>query len=938
MAQIHGQERWLKKSGFKIGYLNACSLLNKLVDVPMILCNYNDLFHVFGFSETRFTDNVSDDVITIPGYNIIRKDAKNKLETGIVAYIHQSVNHKRLCNFDYLSIECIWIEIRLKGNKPILLGFIYRNPDERVDWHDRFDQMMEDVSNYYTDIIIMGDFNIDLMKPQEKWKRTIQPYNLSQLVYTPTRVTVNSQTLIDHIYTTNPNNIIEVSVPVYGLSDHFPLCLTWSKKGIRIPKCTHKEIYFRSYKTFVSEQFVSDLCSADFSNIYQYTDPDMALAAWYDTFLTVFDKHVPPKVRRVKPNAKPVWFNEEIYAAIKYRDKLLATTGKDLNFKKQRNKITAMKRIAKRKYFGELISSRKDNKTIWKAINQLSGKSSTPKVCSTELSADCLNKHFSSIAEKTVITDRSKDNDLSILAEYCYHKSMLSKLCFGYLSVHEVYKELCSLKQSNTRGIDTLDGKILQISAPIISEHLTYIYNLCIDKCYYPQAFKEAKVIPILKSGDPNDPSNYRPISILSTLSKPLEKYLKTKLLLHFDKNELFHPNQSGFRKNHSCHTALTNLVEKWHENINNDQLTGVVFLDFTKAFDVIDHTLLSKKLTLYGLASKSVDLISSFLSNRKQAVKLNSVTSELMPVNYGVPQGSILGPIIFSIYINDLPLHISSDCELFADDTTVHNTNKNPDLLCSVLQQDINKLQKWTELNHMALHPQKSKFMLVTTRQKRQNMKHTLIKLNVNGKQLENVESYKLLGLTLDNNLSWSNHILKLTKKLSRKIFQFNRIKHFLDQHTRKLFFYAFIQPDIDYASTCWDLCSKNYIKPLERLYKRAVKIILLKSNSPLTSDFKKLNILPFDLRCRFNKGILMFKTMNNLTPSYLREKFPLNKTRYKTNILIPRPRTDLFMTSFTYSGAKLWYELSDQLKNMHSLPTFKKAFFKQLLTTLKK
>ena len=924
---------WLKKGGFKIGFLNACSLLNKMSDVPRILSNSNNLFHVFGFSETRFTDdNVSDKVIAVPGYTPLNRPAKNKLETGIIAHVHQSVSHKRLDNFDRFDIECIWIEIRLKGTKPILVGYVYRNPAERTEWIDRFDMMLEDISNQYTDIIIMGDFNINLLTPHEKWKRTYQAHSLSQLVNTPTRITSDSQTLIDHIYATNTSNIIELSVPAYGLSDHFPLCLTWSKKGIKVPRCTHKEIYFRSYKTFKPDTFLHDLYSTDFSPVYQYTDPDMALTVWYEIFKNIFDKHVPYKVRRVKQNAKPAWLNDEIESAIKHRDKLLATTGKDENFRKQRNKITSLKRTAKKKFFGELIASRKDSKSIWKAINMLSGKSSIATTHSTQLSVDCLNTHFSNIANKTVLNDRSKENDLSLLSDYCHSKSIKSKLNFEFLSVHEVYKELCSLKQSNTRGIDTLDGKILKIAAPIISEHLTYIYNLCIEKRHYPQAFKDAKVIPVFKSGDPNDPTNYRPISILSTLSKPLEKHLKTKLHSHFNKYNLFHPNQSGFREKHSCHTALTNLVEKWHENINNDQLTGVIFLDFQKAFDVIDHTLLSRKLNLYGLASNAVELLFSFLSNRRQAVFKNSEMSQFMPVSYGVPQGSILGPIIFSIYINDLPLHISSECELFADDTTVHNTNKNADLLFSHLQEDIEKLQAWTDLNHMALHPQKSKFMLVTTRQKRQNMKHKLIKLRLNGKQLENVESHKLLGITLDYNLSWSNHILNLTKKLSRKIFQFNRIKHFLDQHTRKLFFHAFIQTDIDYASTCWDSCSKHCLKPLTSLYKRSIKIILLKTNSPVASDYKELNILPFDLRCRFNKGILMYKTMKNLTPRYLRDKFILNKSRYKTKILIPRPRTDLFMSSFTYSGAKLWNELGDHLKNISSLSYFKKAFSKHL------
>ena len=215
--------------------------------------------------------------------------------------------------------------------------------------------------------------------------------------------------------------------------------------------------------------------------------------------------------------------------------------------------------------------------------------------------------------------------------------------------------------------------------------------------------------------------------------------------------------------------------------------------------------------------------------------------------------------------------------------------------------------------------------------------MKQKLFKLSINGKHLDNVESHKLLGLTLDNNLSWSSHMSNLTKKLSRKIFQFNKIKHFLNQHTRKLFFHAYIQPDVDYASTCWDLCSQNVVKPLERLYKRSVKIILLKSNSPLAKDFKEINILPFDLRCRFNKGILIYKIMKNLTPSYLQEKFTLSKSRYKSKLFIPRPRTNLYMSSFTYSGAKLWNELEEQLKIKNSLSSFKRAFFKHLLDNYK-
>ena len=307
---------------------------------------------------------------------------------------------------------------------------------------------------------------------------------------------------------------------------------------------------------------------------------------------------------------------------------------------------------------------------------------------------------------------------------------------------------------------------------------------------------------------------------------------------------------------------------------------------------------------------------------------------SSLMPIKFGVPQGSVLGPILFSIYINDLPLHIKSHCELFADDTTLHTNDKHPDNVCISLQNDITNLTTWTENNNMAIHPSKSKFMLITTRQKRQNLKNDLPPLKIYDSAIEEVNSCKLLGLTIDNNLSWTKHISIMCKKVAKKVFQLNRIKHFLDAHTRKLFFNAYIQPEIDYASTCWDHSSENNLKPLKRLYKRAIKLVLLKSSTLQENDFKELDILPLDKKLKLNKAVFMYKIMNNLTPAYLSKRFPIAHIRNKTRIPLPRPRTNLFMTSLTYSGSKLWNNLTNFNAHATSVQSFKRAVHKHLLS----
>lgn len=172
-------QKWLSKNGFKMGHLNACHLLNKLSEVPQLLSDSGNCFHVFGYSESRFSQVIDDSIITIPGYNIIRKDATCKLETGLVAYIHQSVNYKHLTRFDKHNIECIWLEVSLKKSKPIVIGLLYRNPEERCDWFNRFELMIEDVLNYSNEVVLLGDFNIDLLKPNNTWKRIIESYNLT---------------------------------------------------------------------------------------------------------------------------------------------------------------------------------------------------------------------------------------------------------------------------------------------------------------------------------------------------------------------------------------------------------------------------------------------------------------------------------------------------------------------------------------------------------------------------------------------------------------------------------------------------------------------------------------------------------------------------------------------------------------------------------------
>ena len=235
----------------------------------------------------------------------------------------------------------------------------------------------------------------------------------------------------------------------------------------------------------------------------------------------------------------------------------------------------------------------------------------------------------------------------------------------------------------------------------------------------------------------------------------------------------MFYQKQSGFRPNHSCHTALTELIDTWLSEININKLCGALFIDFAKAFDVINHDLLLRKLTLYGLSANTLSLICSFLNSRLQKVSLKDNQSDFKTVLYGVPQGSVLGPLLFSIYINDLPLHVpSAKCDMLADDTTIHTSGQDVPAITTVLQSCLSDVE-WTHLNHMSLNPSKTKFMILTTRQKRQVLHAPSAHLSAGNQQITEVSDHKVLGVIIDNNLTWGPHIRDLCKTTAKKVYQ---------------------------------------------------------------------------------------------------------------------------------------------------------------------
>ena len=468
--------------------------------------------------------------------------------------------------------------------------------------------------------------------------------------------------------------------------------------------------------------------------------------------------------------------------------------------------------------------------------------------------------------------------------------------------------------------------RLLKLAAPFIADEITSIYNHSVTNSVFPSKWKEAKVAPLHKNGPLEEINNYCPISILPVLSKVLEKHVHESLSEFLHQHKLLHKTQSDFRAQHSCETALTNMIDLWLNAIDNGKMIGTVLVDFKKAFDLVDHQILLNKLEIYGIKDEALQWFNTYLTNRKQQVKINNSKSDFKHISCGVPQGSILGPLLFLLFINDLPLYTNNVfTDLYADDTTLYDVQDSMEQIENNLQTALNNLHIWCRGNGMILNSLKTKVMLVTTNQKRQRLSNDNLDLKFNNETLNMISNDKILGVFVDNNLTWSDHIKYLTKKIASSTWLLSKIKKFLSQDHRVQFYKSYIQPHIDFCSIVWGSSSDSNKLKIFKLQKRACKIILDFNVDDVNEAMKSLKIMSIYDRLYLRKAKFMFKVYNNVAPTYISENFTLrNNVNTSINLrsssagcfIPPKPKTEYFKCSMRYSGCLVWNSLPEQVK----------------------
>ena len=389
----------------------------------------------------------------------------------------------------------------------------------------------------------------------------------------------------------------------------------------------------------------------------------------------------------------------------------------------------------------------------------------------------------------------------------------------------------------------------------------------------------------------------------------------------------------------HANFSSLTDLQIR-EKDIVEDRIFFCVLVDFRKAFDLVDHNILLKKLECYKCSEACLKWFESYLTNRIQRVSLGNNLSEPANVTCGVPQGSILGPLLFFlVFINDLPLFLqsSSVVDLYADDTTFYDFQNNINQLKNNLESSLESLHKWCKQNGIVLNVDKTKVMLITSKQKRNCLQNPLLALRYNDINIKMTTCDKILGIQVDENLIWNSQCQQVYKKASSYLWLLSKIRSFLSIEHRLLFYKAYIKPHFEYCSVIWSNTSSSNINKFNTLQRRACKLILAQEYNGLQESLKRLDILSFDQIVFLNKAKIMYKVYNNLAPTYLQELFQMRDVNHdntasnlrsvsRKNYILPQAKCNLFKGSLSFSGVIVWNNIPVNIKNSQSLDVFVK------------
>ena len=926
--------------------LNCRSIMNKTEELDHIA--HETDADIIVLTETWMDSSVPQQACIPEGYSIIRKDRTTNFKQkygrnrgGGVAILykqHIKVERKKYLTDD--TEDILWVHIKIKES--FMLGVIYR-PEyteiiKETEGESNLEENIRKATEISNNLVITGDFNIDMSDKESKETQTLtniyHSYGLQQFIKKPTRIDKrnNKPTIIDHIWASKDQNIIKQAGTFHGISDHIGIYMKLNKIRPSVEKKTRKIRDYRKYDPVAFNNSLKE--NLDMSPVEEYLNHDdvnSATESLIRVLQTTADIHAPLKEVNINSKKKPLpWFTGKLREMIKSKNELLSDFYcHGIQSYKPRisalsNKITQMKRNLKRKFINDkLEETLGDSKKCWKLINYITNRKKNNATMEPEMmnqeKADKCNNFFATIGIKI-------QKELGLKPSDEINENLENNLgMFKFSEVNEtkIGKLIDQIKLDVATGEDNIGAKLIKDSKSTLTPILTKIINKCYEMNTFPESMKNAVIIPIHKKENPDEISNYRPISILPTLSKIFERSAVDQLVEYLEKNNLLSKNQHAYRKQHSTVTCLMEVINHVYNLLENKKYTAIASLDLSKAFDSINHSLLLKKLSKLGLKREAVLYIKSYLLNRKQVTKFQNFTSRKEFVQSGIPQGSIMGPLLFLCFTNDLANEFGDECKMvaYADDTQLIIEAENINMLKNKIEQAITTAQKWYKENSMKNNIAKTEILIFNPSNKNEKMK---INIQHEGKKItiETVPYIKILGIFIDNKLNWSKQVNAVRNKAMDAVRNLHRVNHLLPEKHRVTLYKALISPLFNYGDIIWNGCTKKDSEKLQRVQNFAAKSITgNRKYDSATASLQKLKLLNLEQRRHVHQTVFAHKAlteqntpaMNQLYTSYLSNRNTRRAEQKK--LTIPKHKTARFQKSPIYRTITSWNQAPEDL-----------------------
>ncbi|CAH0559663.1 unnamed protein product [Brassicogethes aeneus] len=891
------------------------SIIPKLQDLKFLIESGG--FAFFALSETWLNSTIDNEVLKIKGYDFVRCDREGR-GGGIILYYKNCLKINVISHNKSNWFESIWVSVSINGLKYVV-GVIYRPPgfNNFSEFLDEFDDIICKLLIECDSFFSVGDFNINCLDMTNKnvsnFLSVLESYSLKQIIEEPTRITATCSTLIDLIITSKNSNIVSSKVNNdIDLSDHSSVECSFNVLCI---KNEPKFYTFRDFKNFNIEEFYVSLCRFSFNEVFNELDVNNKLTILNNILLSLFDHYAPVRTVRVTKKRAP-WLTDNLRLIFRLRNKALQKFKKTKtpnnwdNYKMLRNYANKLIKNEKRAHINSVFTSN-NSKQNWKILKDLNVTSkSLPEIPSNLNNEIDINNYFASIIQTEQEPDSIKYN--------FYNNNEItgvSSFHFSTVSENEVHKCLLSIK-SKAVGSDGISIGMLLFCCPFIIPVLTHIINYCIETSSFPKGWKLSYITPIPKVRCPTELKDLRPISILPTMSKILEKLIYQQIRNHLDTFNILPPIQSGFRSRYSCTTALLKVTDDILQDLDSNNMAALILLDYSKAFDLINHKLLLAILKFIGFGYTSVIFLKMYLSDRQQCVRIKNNISTPVEIKCGVPQGSILGPLLFAIYTSQLVKCIKNcNFHLYADDTQLYFPFKCEDLceITGIINKDLENLSLESSAHSLQINPQKSKVIVFS---KRGNVPS--ISLTINGQKIEQVNKAKNLGVIFDSNLRFSEHVSNCVKKAFYNLKNIYSQRHLLNTNIKKLVCDSMVLSHFNYCDALYGFClTKIDERRIQRLQNSCVRLICgVRRRLSVKSKFCEIGWLNMSERRLLHSLVLFNNVVTYKCPPYLYNKIKFRtdvhtlNIRNRLNLTIPRHKSAIFQRSYSYNIAK-WYNL---------------------------